>query len=73
MTRPRGRHNRGKGLNRIDVSSYTSKRGREGVQINISRDRAVRIAVDRYGQEAEEMLDVLCELIEREEAGLLDE
>lgn len=68
----RDKHNRGLGTERVDVSTYVSKRGRHGVQINMHRDLAVRIAVDRHGPEAEFMLDVLCELIERQEAGKAD-
>ena len=69
MSAPRDKHSRGTGVERVDVSTYVSKRGRQGVQINMHRDLAVKIAVDRYGPEAEHLLDVLCELIERQEAG----
>lgn len=66
----RGKHHRGTGTKRVDVSTYTSKKGREGVQLNFARELALEIAVDRYGTATELLLDTLCELIEREEAGV---
>ena len=65
----RGKLHGGSGIQRVDVSTYTNRKGAERVQINLSRDMALAIATDIHGTEAEAMLDVVAELLEREERG----
>ena len=65
----RGKLHGGSGVKRVDVSTYTSRKGREGVQINITRDMALAAATDMHGPEWEAIYDVMAELLEREERG----
>ena len=65
----RGKLHGGSGIKRVDVSTYTNKKGAERVQINMSRDMALAIATDIHGPDAEAVLDVVAELLEREERG----
>ena len=65
----RGKLHGGSGRKRIDVSTYTSKKGREGVQINVTRDMALEAAADMSGEAWESIFDVMAELLEREERG----
>jgi hypothetical protein len=64
-----GKLHGGSGPQRVDVSTYTSKKGREGVQINVTRDMALAAAADMHGPEWEAIYDVMAELLEREERG----
>ena len=66
----RGKLHKGSGVRRVDVSTYTSKKGREGVQINLTRTLALEAAADMHSPAWEEVYDVMAELLEREEAGL---
>lgn len=66
----RGKLHGGSGARRVDVSTYTSKKGRDGVQINVSRSMALEAAADMHGDAWEAIYDVMAELLEREESGV---
>ena len=68
----RGKLHKGSGTRRVDVSTYTSKKGRDGVQINVSREMALEAAADMHSEAWETIYDVMAELLEREEAGLTE-
>lgn len=66
------KHSRGTARKRVDVSTYTNKKGEHKVSIQLSYERASAIAVDHNGEDVEFLLDVISETVERQESDRQD-